>query len=513
MRIHLDQFSQLLELIAEALDIPENHYEQAVKRYEAIGMWLKRKESKLVYYNPEIYPQGSFALGTVKKAISDDEEYDLDFVSKLSIQKSQVSQKQLKDLVGAEIKAYARANNMNSPAEEGRRCWTLNYADGAQFHMDILPAIPDTGAFQPIPKSSSQSPSIWSDSVIAITDNKLPNYTHINPDWPRSNPQGYTAWFRSCMESQFNARQRSLAESLRAQVQDVPEYKVKTPLQQAIQILKRHRDIMFDQNPDDKPVSIIITTLAGHAYNNEPNLLDALQNLVKYMPRYIRNINGVAFIPDPVNPLENFADKWQEHPQREGNFYKWLQQVQQDLGKVLELDDIAAVGESLKACLGERVVNETLRNFPGAKSGYAPTIAASIPRTLSRFNVPHRQTPEWPVILNGSVRIIGKASGNGFRTRKIQSNSPPLPKQWSLQFEAQTDVSPPYEVHWQVVNTGNEALEADGLRGDFYKGTLKEGRQVREESTEYKGMHWIECFIIQDGICRARSGEFVVNIA
>jgi hypothetical protein len=27
--------------------------------------------------------------------------------------------------------------------KEGRRCWTLNYADGAKFHMDILPAIPD----------------------------------------------------------------------------------------------------------------------------------------------------------------------------------------------------------------------------------------------------------------------------------------------------------------------------------------------------------------------------------
>jgi len=25
-------------------------------------------------------------------------------------------------------------------------------------------------------------------------------------------------------------------------------------------------------------------------------------------------------------------------------------------------------------------------------------------------------------------------------------------------------------------------------------------------------MHWIECFIIRDGTCEARSGEFVVNI-
>jgi len=34
----------------------------------------------------------------------------------------------------------------------------------------------------------------------------------------------------------------------------------------------------------------------------------------------------------------------------------------------------------------------------------------------------------------------------------------------------------------------------------------------RRESTLYKGMHWIECFIIKNGKCVARSSEFVVNI-
>ena len=75
------------------------------------------------------------------------------------------------------------------------------------------------------------------------------------------------------MEIEFNARREFLAESMQeARVEDVPEYQVKTPLQQGIQILKRHRDIMFVEDPDDKPISIIITTLAAHAYNNESYL-------------------------------------------------------------------------------------------------------------------------------------------------------------------------------------------------------------------------------------------------
>ena len=372
MPISSNQFSQFLESIAKALDISDSHYQQAVQRYESIGEWLERDGSRVACYRPEIYPQGSFLLGTVTRPIFDTDEYDLDLVSELNLKKDEIAQEDLKNLVGYEIKSYAYANNMSSPVKEGRRCWTLNDTDGAQFHMDILPAIPDVETFKLLLKSRGYSPSIWSDFAIAITDNTLPNYSQIDPDWPRSNPKGYADWFKSRMEIEFNARREFLAKSMQARVEDVPEYKVKTPLQRAIQILKRHRDIMFVNDPDDKPISIIITTLAGHAYNNESDLLEALQNLVKGMPRYILTINGVTWIPNPANPIENFADKWQEYPQREKNFYRWLQQVQQDLGEALELDDIPGVGKSLKLRFGEQVVNEALRSLPEAQNRYTP---------------------------------------------------------------------------------------------------------------------------------------------
>lgn len=76
---------------------------------------------------------------------------------------------------------------------------------------------------------------------------------------------------------------------------------------------------------------------------------------------------------------------------------------------------------------------------------------------------------------------------------------------------AETSVPKPYTVYWQVVNTGTEAERANSLRGDFYD-SEKTGRS-RSESTLYRGMHWVEAFVIKAGICVARSGEFVVNIA
>jgi hypothetical protein len=51
--------------------------------------------------------------------------------------------------------------------------------------------------------------------------------------------------------------------------EDVPTYELKTPLQRAIQLLKRHRDVMFVDNLDVAPISMILTNLAGHAYGGE----------------------------------------------------------------------------------------------------------------------------------------------------------------------------------------------------------------------------------------------------
>ena len=76
---------------------------------------------------PRIYPQGSFRLGTVTKPLSDAEEYDLDLVSELNLQKNP-NQPGIhsKDLVGEEIKSYVHATQYEfTDRKKSRRCWTL----------------------------------------------------------------------------------------------------------------------------------------------------------------------------------------------------------------------------------------------------------------------------------------------------------------------------------------------------------------------------------------------------
>jgi len=357
-----NQFGRILGYIADSLDISESRFKEAEERYQAVGKWLERDDSIVEEYSPAIYTQGSFRLGTVIKPITDEERYDIDLVCELNLTKKQVSQKLLKDLVGFEIKSYAQANNMKKPAKESRRCWTLNYADGTQFHMDILPCIPDSETFKLILKSRGIPGSI-SDHAIAITDNTLPNYDYLDEDWLRSNPKGYAEWFKERMKIQFEVRRMILAESISAKAEDVPDYKVKTTLQRAAQILKRHRDIMFEHNPDDKPISMIITTLAAHAYNNEADLYDAMDSIIKGMPNYILTQNGFPWIPNPVNPDENFADKWKEDPKKELNFRKWLVQVEEDLVSAFNKIGINKVADRLKPAFGERVVNDAMKRM------------------------------------------------------------------------------------------------------------------------------------------------------
>lgn len=74
-----------------------------------------------------------------------------------------------------------------------------------------------------------------------------------------------------------------------------------------------------------------------------------------------------------------------------------------------------------------------------------------------------------------------------------------------------SNVKPPYLIKWQVVNTGAEAVEAKGLRGEFYEGEGNYGT-TRWESTLYRGTHWIEAFVIKHGVCVARSGRVYVMI-
>ena len=92
----------------------------------------------------------------------------------------------------------------------------------------------------------------------------------------------------------------------------------------------------------------------------------------------------------------------------------------------------------------------------------------------------------------------------GFRGRQLRSGDD-IGRGWSVKFEATSNTPMGAQFYWQVVNTGRAATAAQGLRGKLVK-----GHRSILESTLYPGTHCVEVFVVHQGKCVARSGEFVV---
>jgi hypothetical protein len=489
-------FNNLLVKAASALDIPDHIYEDATLKYEDVGDWLGAEGSNLLHYSPEIYVQGSFRLGTVVRPITEEDHYDIDLVCHLNMRKEDTTQKTLKELVGDRLK---ERDDLERILEPSRRCWTLEYASGNQmprFHMDILPAIPN----------NERRPT-----GILLTDTELML-------WQKSNPKAYSDWFHKRMEIIFLNKRAAFAESIKANVEEVPEWQVKTSLQIAVQILKRHRDIYFQGKQDIKPASIIITTLAARAYDNQEDVYDALNSITRSIEvnwgkaGFVEYRNGKWWVANPVDDGENFADKWNEYPERREAFVAWMKKVQGDFFAAAAKQTLNESLNTLSPVLGRSTMAKAAQDLGISLSPMLPVPTKTQILVPALGDSTHCQQPKWPERLSYKANLSGSVYLRERAKKKLWDlTERTVPKHVWLRFAVTTNVPAPYDVRWQVVNTGREAFEARQLRGDFYESD-RGISGVRWESTAYKGTHWVEAFIIKNEVCVARSGKKYVRI-
>ena len=464
----IPQLTKSLEDIAHLLDIPEDLADEAIARYEAVAAWLSEEDSPMRAYTPELYPQGSFRLGTPIRPLLANDEFDIDLVCQLNIKKESTTQKDLKALIGDRLKADG---DLKTIVKERRRCWQLVY--GKRFHLDVLPAIPD-----------AERPG----TSILLTDKDLAR-------WQFSNPIGYADWFYARMGPQLAQLREALAKAAAASIEDIPEWRVRTPLQRAVQLLKRHRDLRFAADPDNRPVSILITTLAARAYRQQPQTYEALLHIVRDMPRFIENREGKWWVANPVHPGENFADKWNETPRKKDAFIEWLKAAETDLVALADHNGAAAPDVATRKFglgSGNLMALKPLSNVPG----------------LADFS--HKAPVLWREAISGRCSVSATVYPALKKGRKLWDlRARGVPKGIALKFTAETNVAAPFDVYWQVVNTGAEAATRQQLRGDFSE---HQKGIVHWETTAYAGTHWVEAFVVKNGVCVARSGRKYVKV-
>lgn len=393
-------FDSVTEELYKQIDITPTQYDLAKSHYEAVANRLTE-----CGVATDVYPQGSFAFGTVIRPYRDgkDASFDIDLVSQSSDEKLDTEPRELKKSVGKCLVESQHHKDLLDQ-NEGKRCWTLNYAskDGVGFHMDVLPCVHEEDAI--IEKITLKNvPPAVADKAIAITDFDKDEDTY---DWSSGNPRGLIDWFKNINTPYLRAvsdsqRQRLVEQKFYASVENVPEPLLKSSLQRVIQLLKRHRDVHFDGQADYdyRPISIIITVLVTQIASEKKlyssTVHELFQAVIEELQQYsvlnqeqysfqaerlaqrnaviIRRDGDGWHLLNPVNPYENFAERWTDNNNaRAKAFFKWVNLVKNDFD--FDRADSAERFTSLQKSFGESTIKQIYSNLNLNATKVAPAV-------------------------------------------------------------------------------------------------------------------------------------------
>lgn len=381
---------EMLEAISEAIDISPTVFQQAVDHYTALGGYLENCENGY----PNVYVQGSFRLGTVIRPYRNgkDAEFDIDIVADKRCSKS----------IGADgLKYDMRRCLESSPVysrllsnKEGKRSWRLDYASTGygDFHIDVLPCVPEETEIINRMLEIVETPQLVKYAVEISDLNKATG----KYGWKHSNPDGYGRWFDMINEQFLEEvisvqNERFMKTHVYASVAQIPRGMYRSSLQRVIQLLKRHRDCRFADKAtfDDRPISIIITTLccqiardlAGRNLTVTELLTVIVEELQRYKAIFEKETNrdgqknscgmyiqlredGRWNIPNPVDPRENFADRWHENSNAKAiAFFRWIDWLTEDIKSFSKGQESGKVFRSLGVAFGEDIIKRVYRNL------------------------------------------------------------------------------------------------------------------------------------------------------
>jgi hypothetical protein len=348
--------------IIQSLDISPTLYANAVEKYQALGHFLNDNGLEA-----EIYPQGSFAFGTVVRPSTKDSSarYDLDFICQVAEirDRKDFTPEDLRNKVERVLKSnktYAdRLKIYNT-------CFTIEYADVGDigFSIDIVPAIPETDVIKQRLMKKSINPYLI-DTAISI-----PKYIGKQRyKWITNNPKGLRKWFDDINEPFLAIAKESerirLFEKYNViyeSVEEIPDELERSALQRVIQILKCHRNKYYasiEDGTEIKPISAIINVVVAQIakkFKYDCSIFELLKYVLsefsiygeyqriaenEFVQKYdgrkvISRPEGKWYIENPANPEDNLADQWNSDARIPNKFFKWIEVAQSDLINSLE---------------------------------------------------------------------------------------------------------------------------------------------------------------------------------
>ncbi|AYN04793.1 nucleotidyltransferase [Flavobacterium sp. 140616W15] len=292
---------ELLAIIAANLELDATRKQQMESAYRAVNTVLSKDEDFFKDLTINVYAQGSLLIGTTIKPLPG-KEFDLDIV--LHIESSYLNHTPA-EIYDELYRVLSNHDTYKTLLKKKNRCVRIDY--NSDFHMDILPGC-----------------------MISLNNNRLmiPE-DNRRISWSRTHPKGYGEWFKEIAErnkSSFLLQERyNLMLEAKIETEDLPlDIYLKTPLQRTVQIVKRYRDLYYqnrDTSKEPAVSSIVLTTLLAQCHEGNFSIQEALKNAVLKLKKLandykFRKIKFAVYNPvdnhEDADKRENFTDSWED---------------------------------------------------------------------------------------------------------------------------------------------------------------------------------------------------------
>lgn len=419
--------------------------------YHKKDLNLQRLKDGLKEYNTEYKTsysivddcvQGSVAMSTVVQ----NEESDYDIDAAIVLGKSDLDGKGALSTRNMVANALRRkTKQFNAEPEVKTSCVRVKYADG--YHIDF---------------------AVYRRSYDII--NKEWIYEHAGSEWTSRELRGLKDWFKT-QNDNSNGK-----------------------LRKVVRLSKMFCKSRFSWK--NMPSGLLQTVLCDEMLQDS---YDRIDELFYYTMKEI--VNRIEESTSVVAPVDNGRDLTprQSDKQKMTNWKNRLKSKLADLDILFSEDCTQA--DAIQAWYG--FFDHEFWNENETKSEYNKL--RCFDKSVCSFGDNEQFIEEmFPVNQVYSCKISCIVSRNGWRPKPIGEFLSLLQRYLPHNFEIRctmeyTNCPSPYKIFWKVRNVGVEAERRNMLRGEIYE----RGNSIVEHSNFF-GKHYIECYIVKDGVCVAK---------
>ena len=374
--------------IAIRVQLSQTAHDKAVRRYETIAERLDDEDSPFAGRIDLFYPQGSMAIGAAIASGVTQDDYDLDMVLQAGCRG--LSPQEVLDLLFRALNGKP-GSRYHGRVKRRTRCVTVEYAD---MHIDVTPA-------ERLPGTPERESNIF-------------HHKHPQNGGERivANPFGFAEWFKRATPDtgfgeQYASRTRAYEASLLVQAAETdpvppPEPAFRKSLAVvALQLLKRWRNVQYQDRGGRKPPSIMMSKLVADAAGQTSTLFEEVLHQAQEMLAFFERSHQAhrsVHVENPVCPRDVLTDRWPTNLGDQAVFVKDVRRLVERLEHLQDCD-LGEIRQIMVVLFGEGPTADAVERF-----------MESVGQGVRRGKSQHRR--------NGGSVVVPGAAATGIATPK-----------------------------------------------------------------------------------------------